>query len=347
VATDPLTDFTDVTAGFESLDDDGRKPSAGMGPWKLAWRRLRRNRAALAFGVLFVVLVLVALLAPVYAKHVAHTGPDTNRIADTIRVGGKDEQVVSYDGVPVGPTWHGEFLLGADANGRDVAVRLLYGSRNSLFIGVFASLLTTFLAVIFGTLAGYFRGVVDAVISRGLDVLWAFPVLLLGVALGVALAAGGLHVGPLTIKNNSIWIPTLIIGVVNVVYLARPVRGQILSLREKEFVEAARASGAGNVRIMFSELMPNLLSTILVFFPILLANAVLLEAALSFLGAGVQPPNPSWGTMISDGLSLINSAPLLTIAPGLMLVLSVLSLNILGEGVRDALDPRARVRLEH
>jgi peptide/nickel transport system permease protein len=254
--------------------------------------------------------------------------------------------VVSFDSVPTGPTWHSQYFLGADGNGRDVMVRLLYGARNSLFIGIFATLLTTFLAVVFGTLAGYFRGVTDAVVSRVLDVMWAFPVLLLGVALGVALATGGLHIGPISIENNSIWIPTLIIGVVNTVYLARPVRGQVLSLREREFVEAARAQGAGALRIMFSELAPNLITTVLVFFPILLANAVLLEAALSFLGAGVQPPNPSWGTMISDGLRFIVSAPLLTIAPGLMLVLTVLSLNIFGEGVRDAVDPRARVRLE-
>jgi peptide/nickel transport system permease protein len=347
VATDPLTDFTDVTSAFEQTDEDGHRPSAGLGPWKLAWRRLRRNRVALAFGGLFILLVVIALLAPVYAKHVAHTTPDQNRIADTITVGGKERQVVSFDGVPVGPTWHSQFFLGADGNGRDVAVRLLYGARNSLFIGIFATVLTTLVAVLLGTLAGYLRGITDSVISRALDVLWAFPVLLLGVALGVALATGGLNLGPIHIRNNSIWIPTLIIGVVNVVYLARPVRGQILSLREKEFVEAARASGAGNIRLMFSELMPNLLSTVLVFFPILVANAVLLESALSFLGAGVQPPNPSWGTMISDGLSLIVSAPLLTIAPGIMLVLTVLSLNIFGEGVRDALDPRARVRLEH
>ena len=134
--------------------------------------------------------------------------------------------------------------------------------------------------------------------------------LLLGVALGVSLATGGLHIGPISIENNSLWIPTLIIGVVNVVYLARPIRGQVLSLREKEFVEAARAQGAGALRIMFSELLPNLItrrsssssrSS--------LANAMLLEAALSFLGAGVQPPNPSWGTMISDGLRFIVSAP--------------------------------------
>ncbi len=347
VTTDPLTDFpSDAPSAFEEVSSDERHSGAGVGPWRLAWRRLRRNRTALAFGVLFVALIAIALLAPVYASQIADTTPNRQRIADTLDIGGKEVQVVSFDGVPTGPTWRGQYFIGADGNGRDVMVRLLYGARNSLFIGVFATLITAILAVTLGTLAGYFRGVSDAIISRSLDVLWAFPVLLLGVALGVALATGGLSVGPINIENNSIWIPTLIIGVVNVVYLARPVRGQVLSLREREFVEAARAQGAGNLRIMFGELLPNLVSTVLVFFPILLANAVLLEAALSFLGAGVQPPNPSWGTMISDGLRFIQSAPLLTIAPGLMLVLTVLSLNIFGEGIRDALDPRARVRLE-
>jgi peptide/nickel transport system permease protein len=348
MTTDPLTDSSaDAAAAFEDLSSSEGRRAVGIGPWRLAWRRLRRNRTALAFGVLFLLLIAVALLAPFYADHIAHTTQNRQRIADTLHIGGKDLQVVSFDGVPIGPTWHGEYFLGADGNGRDVMVRLLYGARNSLFIGIVATIITTIVAVVLGTLAGYFRGITDAIISRTLDVLWAFPVLLLGVALGVSLATGGLHVGPVKIESNSIWIPTLIIGVVNVVYLARPVRGQILSLREREFVEAARAQGAGSLRIMFGELLPNLLSTVLVFFPILLANAVLLEAALSFLGAGVQPPNPSWGTMISDGLRFIVSAPLLTIAPGFMLVLTVLSLNIFGEGVRDALDPRARVRLEH
>jgi len=347
VTTDPLTDLhPDAPSAFEEVASEQRRDSSGVGPWKLAWRRLRRNRTALVFGALFVLLILVALAAPLYASQIADTTPTRQRIADTLNIGGKEVQVVSFDGVPTGPTWRGQYFLGADGNGRDVMVRLLYGARNSLFIGVIASLFTTLLAVTLGTIAGYFPGVADAVVSRTLDVLWAFPVLLLGVALGVALATGGLNIGPISIRNNSIWIPTLIIGVVNVVYLARPVRGQVLSLREREFVEAARALGTGNLRIMFGELLPNVVSTVLVFFPILVANAILLEAALSFLGAGVQPPNPSWGTMISDGLRFIVSAPLLTIAPGLMLVLTVLSLNIFGEGVRDALDPRARVRLE-
>ncbi|MDP2710479.1 MAG: ABC transporter permease [Solirubrobacteraceae bacterium] len=197
-----------------------------------------------------------------------------------------------------------------------------------------------------GMLAGYFRGWTDAIISRGLDVVWAFPALLLGVALGVSLALGGLRIGPLEISGGSKWIPALIIGVVGVVYLARPIRGQVLSLREQEFVEAARAQGAGPLRIMLGELLPNLASTILVFFPLLVANAILLEAALSFLGAGVQPPEPSWGTMLADGVALLSTAPHLTIVPGLMLVLTVLSLNVFGDGVRDALHPHAKVRPE-
>ena len=134
---------------------------------------------------------------------------------------------------------------------------------------------------------------------------------------------------------------------VYVPYMARPIRGQVLALREKEFVEAARAQGAGSLRIMFTEILPNLSSTILVFLPLMIANAILLEAALSFLGAGVRPPNPSWGTMIGDGVEHIITSPHLAIVPGLMLVLTVLALNVFGDGVRDALDPRAKLQLEH
>ena len=225
-------------------------------------------------------------------------------------------------------------------------VRLLYGGRNSLLIGVGAALLTTLLSVAVGLTAGYFRGWSDSIASRVLDVIWSYPVVLLGVALGVALGLGGLKLGPITIAGDSIFIPTLIIAVVYVPYMARPIRGQVLSLREKEFVEAARAQGAGPLRIMFTELLPNLASTILVFFTLLVANAVLLEAALSFLGAGVRPPETSWGSLINDGIDRISTAPHLTIVPGLMLVLTVLSLNVFGDGVRDALDPRAKLRIE-
>jgi peptide/nickel transport system permease protein len=319
---------------------------AGEGPWRLALRRLKRNKIALAFGVLFLVLVALCLAAPLWADHVAHTTPYKNHLTDQIVIDGKKTDVVSLDGIPIGPTWSGEFFLGADTNGRDTAVRLLYGGRNSLLIGISAALITTLLSIIFGAIAGYFRGFTDTVVSRTMDVIWAFPVLLLGVALGTALTLSGIEIGPLKISGGSKGVPILIIAVVYVPYMARPIRGQVLALREKEFVEAARAQGAGHLRIMFSEILPNLASTVIVFFPLMVANAILLEAALGFLGVGVQPPEPSWGTMIGDGVDRILSGPHLAIVPGAMLVLTVLALNGFGEGVRDAFDPRAKVHME-
>ena len=178
-------------------------------------------------------------------------------------------------------------------------------------------------------------------ISRILDVIWSFPVILLGIALGTALALGGLKLGPITIQGDSLAIPILIIALVYIPYLARPIRGQVLSLREKEFVESARAQGMGPFRIMFSEILPNVTTTLIVFFPLLIANAILLEAALSFLGAGVRPPEPSWGTMIQDGVDRIVTAPMLAVVPGAMLVLTVLALNVFGDGVREALEAAA------
>ena len=246
--------------------------------------------------------------------------------------------------MPIGPTWQGRFFLGADEGGRDIAVRLLYGGRTSLMIGAGAALLTIVLSILAGTTAGYFGGWVDTIISRTLDIMWSFPVLLLGVALGTALALGGLQIGPLEVNGDSLLIPLMIIGLVYVPYMARPLRGQVLALREKEFVEAAKAQGLGPVRIMVSEILPNLSSTIVVFFPLIVANAILLEAALSFLGAGVQAPRPSWGPMIGAGVDQIVSGPHQAIVPGAMLVLTVLALNVFGDGVRDAFDPRAKVR---
>ncbi len=318
----------------------------GRSPWSLAWGRLRRNKVALGFGLLFVVIVLMCVAAPLWAHFVAHTGPNQNHITDKIAVGGEQIYVVSPDGTPLGPGLRGRYLLGADQNGRDVMVRLLYGGRTSIYIGVLAAIFTTVLAVTVGMLAGYYRGWVDTLLSRVLDVIWAFPVLLLGIALGTTLALGGIRIGPLNIAGDSLWIPILIIGLVYVPYMARPVRGEILALREKEFVEAAVAQGKGPLGIMVSELLPNIISTIIVFFTLNIANNMLLESALSFLGAGVRPPNASWGTMIADGYQTIYTAPHLTIVPGLMIVLTVLSLNVFGDGLRDALDPRATIRTE-
>jgi len=339
------------TAGTELTLDLGSGALAagidldpGAGPWRLAWRRLRRNRTALFFGLLFVLIVVMCLLAPVYSAQIAHRGPDVGDITGTIKVGGQTKDIVSPTGIPVGPTWSlSNYFLGADANGRDTMVRLLYGGRNSLLIGAEATIFTMVIGVILGLVAGYFRGFTDGVISRLLDILWAIPALLLGITLGTMIAVGG--IGP--IKGNHLWIPSLVIGVVYVSYVSKPIRGQVLQLRERDFIDAARQDGLSHTRIMFSEILPNLSSTIVVFVPLMLANAILLEAGLSYLGVGVQAPAPSWGNMISDGLQFIPAAFSNVLAPGIMLVLAVLAMNLFGDGIRDALDPRARIRISH
>jgi len=328
----------------------------GRSPWYLAWRRLRRNYVALAFLGIFILIVVACALAPVYAHHVAHTGPDDNHVTDVVKVGNKEVPVMALNqggqiGVTIiGPTWWhagGKFVLGADGNGRDVAVRLLYGGRNSLKVGIGSALICTLFSIVLALLAGYYGGWGDWLITRFFDLIWAFPVILLAIALGSALSINGLHWGPINIGTGSLWIPTLVISYVLIPYVGRPLRGQILSLREKEFVEASISQGAKPFRVMFAEILPNIASSVLVFFTLIIANNILTEAALSFLGAGVQPPNPSWGTLISEGQTRLTTAPWLTIVPGLAIVMTVLSLNIFGDGLRDALDPRAKVRIEH
>src|SRR5215203_7217606 len=348
-----------------TLAEEEHGPIEGRSPWALAWRRLRRNWVALMFFVLFGAILLCCALAPVYADKIAETTPNANHVTDKVRVNGELRDVISAGGTftdpetgelrvrPVtilGPTWWhaGEkFVLGADQNGRDVAVRLLYGGINSLKVGIGSAIICTFVAVVLALLAGYFRGWGDWLITRFFDLIWAFPVILLAIALGSALAINGFHHFGLDIEAGSLWIPTIVISYVLIPYIGRPLRGQILSLREKEFVEAAIAQGASAPRVMFAEIFPNITSSVLVFFTLIIASNILTEAALSFLGAGVQPPNPSWGTLIAEGQQRITTAPWLTLAPGLAIVLTVLALNIFGDGLRDALDPRAKVRIEH
>ena len=338
------------TTNRDAAPAESKNDSAGDGPWRLALRRFLRNRIAVAFLILFFAIVAFVLAAPLWADHVAHTGPNETHTLQKLHVGDEVREVVTPEGKPIGPQWFeadGKFFLGADSRlGRDEMVRLMYGGRTSLLIGVLSGLITTTLAVILGLLAGYYRGWVDAVIARTLDVLWSLPVLLFGIAIGTASALGGLGIGPIHIEGGSIWIPILVISIFYMPYVARPIRGEVLSLGEKEFVEASIAQGAGPLRVMFGELLPNLASTIVVFFALNIANNMLFEAALSFLGAGVQPPNSSWGTMISVGEELLTTQPLLAIIPGVMIMLTVLSLNIVGDGLRDALDPRSKVRLE-
>ncbi len=320
--------------------------TAGQSPFALALRRLRSNKVALVFGAIFLLVVIACLLAPVYAHDIAHTGPNDTHGSETVTVDGKKQEVLNDIGIPIGPTWHSKFLLGADPNGRDIAVRLLYGGRTSLEIGFGATLITLVGATILGVVAGFYRGWADTVISRVLDLIWAFPALLLGIALNVALAVGGIKLGIATISGSSLLIPTAVIGVVYIPYVARPIRGEVLTLREREFVDAARTLGYGRLRIMFSEILPNLASTLIVFFALQLAQSIVLESALSYLHAGVQAPNASWGTLLSDGAGQISAAPHLILAPGIMLIITVLSVNVFGDGLRHAFDPRARLRRE-
>jgi peptide/nickel transport system permease protein len=351
VAIDPQPEAAVPAGGSGSaLPEQARDTGSDYGPWRLALRRFLRNRVAVGFLILFVLIVLFVLAAPLWAHHVAHTGPNDTHTLQKLHVGGEVREVVTPEGKPIGPQWFeagGKFFLGADSRlGRDEMVRLMYGGRTSLFIGVISGLITTTIAVILGLLAGYYKGWVDAVIARTLDVLWSLPVLLFGIAIGVSLALGGVTIGPVHIEGGSVWVPILVISIFYTPYVARPIRGEVLSLGEKEFVEAAIAQGAGPLRVMFAEILPNLASTIIVFFALNIANNMLFEAALSFLGAGVQPPNSSWGTMISVGEELLTTQPLLAIIPGVMIMLTVLSLNMVGDGLRDALDPRSKIQLE-
>jgi len=336
----------------------------GRSPWALAWRRLRRNYVALASLGVFCLLVACCLLAPVYAKHIAHRGPNDGNINGYIHENGKAIPVTKNGGTttlpdgtiqvipagqPIGPQWGaagGQYILGADQQGRDLATRLLYGGANSLRVGLAAAAISTIVSVVLALLAGYFGGVVDWIISRVFDLIWAFPVILLGIALGTALSINGFHHFGLNLAAGDLWIPTAVIAFVFIPYIARPLRGQVLALREKEFIEAAISQGAGPFRIMFTELLPNIASTVLVLFTLIVANAILTEVGLSFLGAGVQPPNASWGTILSDGQDWLSTDPWFSMLPGIAIAIAVLSINVFGDGLRDALDPRAKVRID-
>jgi peptide/nickel transport system permease protein len=325
---------------------------SGRSPWRIAGRRLVRNRLAMAALVLFLLIVAVCFLAPVYANDIAHTDPFVSNISGTTVVDGNRVDVLQQGGgvlglgeVPIGPTWHSNYLLGADNQGRDVAARVLYGGRASLEIGIGSALICCAIALIVGLIAGFFRGWSDTILSRAMDLIWAFPVYLLAISIATVLLTtpGGVKIGFITINPSSLWVPTLIIALIYVPYVFRPVRGQVLSVREKEYVEAAVSQGASNLRLMLSDILPNVVSTAIVLLPLMIATTILTESALSFLSIGVQPPKASWGTVIGDGQELLYTRPAVAIAPGIMIVLTVLALNVLGDGVRDALDPRAKV----
>jgi peptide/nickel transport system permease protein len=326
---------------------------SGKSPWRLAGRRLLRDRIALGGLALFVLVVFVSLAAPLYDHYVAHTDAFGSNINGTTVVDGKRVEVIQQGGgklglgeIPIGPTWHTNYFVGADAQGRDVMSRVLYGGRISLLIGVGSAVICCVIALLLALVAGFFGGWVDTVLSRIMDLIWAFPVYRLAISLATVLLTkqNGLQWGPIHVDPSSLWVPMAIIALVYIPYVFRPVRGQVLSVREKEYVEASISQGASNLRLMFGEILPNVISTTIVLLPLMIATTVLTESALSFLGIGVQPPHASWGTIINDGQNLLYTRPMVAIVPGIMIVLTVLSLNLLGDGVRDALDPRAKIR---
>ncbi len=328
-------------------------PVLGRGPWFRGLRRLRRNRPAMVSLLAFACIVAVSLLAPLYAARVAHTDPFNSNISGTTIVNGKKADVLQQSpglglGVsPIGPTWDfHHFFLGADSEGRDVAARVLYGGRASLLIGFGAAVASSLIATGLALTAGFFGGLVDSVISRLMDMLWAFPVFLLAILIATVSLTQGLQLGPLTVNSGSLLLPVVIIAMIFVPYAYRPIRGQVLAVRERDFVKAAIVEGASNRWLIFREILPNVITTVLVLLPLMIALDILVESGLSFLGIGVQSPQASWGTVIGDGQGLIYSRPWVAIAPGVMILLTVLSLNVFGDGIRDALDPRAKVRIE-
>ena len=319
------------------------------GPWRQAIRRLRHDRAALGAGIVLLVILVACLAAPLYASLVSRTDPFSSNLSGKIMIDGRRTSIMqpSTEGrglgvTPIGPTWRGPYLLGADTQGRDVAARLLYGGRNSLLIAGSATALCLILAAIVGITAGFLGGVVDMVLSRILDVLWAFPVYLLAISLSIVLISRPIVIGPITIGTGSLILPIVIIGLVYAPYVARPVRGQVLTLRNSEFVLASVGLGIPTWRILMRDILPNVSTMLIVYIPLMMALNITTESALSFLSLGVQPPDASWGTIILEGQGLLYTRPVVSVAPGLAIVTTVLALNLLSDGVRDALDPRAR-----
>lgn len=295
-------------------------------PWQLFWRRLREDRVAMAALMVIAALILVAILAPLVVKLTGAPGPNV-----------EDRTATDMFGTPVGPT--GDHWFGVDPLGRDVFSRVVYGARVSLLVGIVGTGVAVLLGVTVGLIAGYHRGWVDTLLSRFVDVVLSFPVLLLGIGIASACSLGKGCVGGTVTPGVRTVI--LVIALVTWTSIARIVRGQVLSLREREFVVAARSLGASNRRIVLREILPNLTVPIIVYSSLLLPQTILLEAALSFLGVGVSPPTASWGWMIADATDNFDTQWWYMVFPGAALLLTVLAFNLLGDGLRDALDPRA------
>jgi peptide/nickel transport system permease protein len=296
-------------------------------PMQLFWRRLRRDKVAMVALGFIVVLIVMAIIAPLIVDLAG--APDPKAQSST---------ALDLFGSPTGPS--SEHWFGVDRLGRDVFSRTIYGARVSLEVAFIATGLAVIIGVIIGLISGFYRGIVDTFLSRLIDVVLAFPILLLGLGLAAACSGADGCMGGLIQPGLPVVI--MVIAIINWTYIARIVRGQVLSLREKEFVESAKSLGASNRRIIVREILPNLLAPLIVYSSLLIPANILLEAALSFLGVGVTGGTPSWGGMISEATSLFPEAWWFMLFPGLALLFTVLAFNLVGDGLQDALDPRRR-----
>jgi peptide/nickel transport system permease protein len=303
-------------------------------PMQLFWRRFRSDRVAMGSLVFIVILIFVAIFAGPIVSLIGVTGPNT---PNNNCPGPASQCALNIFGQPLGPSSIHPF--GTDELGRDVLSRVIYGARVSLEVAFIATGVAVVIGVIIGTIAGYFRGWIDSLLSRFMDVVLAFPVLLFAIGLASACALGKGCLGGLISPGIETLI--VVIALASWPYLGRIIRGQVLSIREKEFIDAARSLGASDVRIMGREILPNLVAPIIVYTSLILPTNILFEAALSFLGVGVQPPTASWGEMIADASGIFNTAWWYMVFPGAALVLTVLAFNLVGDGLQDALNPRA------
>lgn len=280
--------------------------------WEDAWHRFLRDRFALTGGAIVLLLIVIALAAPWIAPY----DP-----LEQFPTGLTDR------GMPV--SRNSEFLLGTDGLGRDLLSRLIWGGRISIAVGVFANLISISIALVVGGAAGYLAGWVDMVVMRAVDIALSLPSFLLMIALA-------------TVLSPSLGTVIFVISIFAWAYPSRVFRGQVLSVRHQPFVEAARCVGARESRTFFLHVVPQLLPILIVYFTIRVPAAILTEAGLSFLGLGVPPPTPSWGNIIQEGTTMYRTAPWIVLYPGLCIMITVLSFNLLGDGLRDALDPRER-----
>jgi peptide/nickel transport system permease protein len=315
---------TDAAAAELATEGAGEAQARALTPTRMFWRRFRRDRMAMASLVFIVVLIVVAIAAPLVVALAGLPGPTV-----------QNPNLTNAFGSPLGPSLAHPF--GVDPLGQDVAARVIYGARVSLLVGIVGTALATFLGVIVGMLAGYYRGWTDTVLSRLIDVVLAIPILMLGLGLGAACEVRGCLSGHV---QSGLGVIVFLIVLVNWTYIARIVRGLVLSMREREFVQASRSLGASDLRIMTREILPNLVAPILVYATLLIPQNILLEAALSFLGVGVRPPTASWGQMIAAATPIFDTAWWYMAFPGVALLLTVLAFNLLGDGLQDALNPR-------